>query len=169
MNKYLIIALLVSFSFLGNAQDTENLSRKEKKALKKAKMIEETKALLDSKVYLFDPNRALPSGMRSINLDGTFFAKINKDTLNCYLPYYGRAYSVDYGSNEGPLNFTQPIQNYSMEESKKGYTVKFNVKNKNDNINFMFTISETGSASLNLNSTNRQSISYHGIIEKPEN
>ncbi|MDB4581545.1 DUF4251 domain-containing protein [Draconibacterium sp.] len=168
MNKTILIAVLI-FAFIGgNAQETEKLSRKEKKALKEAKQIEETKALLDNKVYVFSPTQALPSSMRSRNLDGSFSAKINNDTIDCYLPFYGRAYSADYGSSDGPFTFTLPIENYTMENSKKGYMVKFEVKNKNDNINFMFQIGETGSATLNLTSTNRQSISYYGNIEKPD-
>ena len=123
--------------------------------------------MLVAKSYIFSPNQAIPSGMRSRNLDGSFSAKIHNDTIDCYLPFYGRAYSAGYGSTDGPFTFKLPINNYTMEESKKGYMVKFDVKNKNDNINYTFQIGETGSTTLSLTSTNRQSISYYGNLEKP--
>jgi len=168
MNKTILIAILVFAFIAGHAQENEKLSRKERKALKEKQRIEEVKTLLNDKVYVFKPTTALPSGGRSRNLDGTFSAKINKDTLDCYLPFFGRAYSVEYGSTTGPFTFTLPIDEYSMEESKKGYKVELKVKNKNDNMTFMFQIGETGSASLNINSTNRQFMSYNGNIEKPD-
>lgn len=168
MNKTILIVVLVFAFMAGHSQETEKLSRKEKKALKEAQKTEEIKALLDDKNYVFSPTQALPSGMRSRNLDGSFRAKIHNDTIDCYLPFYGRAYSASYGSTDGPFTFTLPIEKYTMENSKKGYMVKFNVKNQNDNISFMFQIGETGSTTLNLTSTNRQTISYYGNIEEPD-
>ena len=165
----LLFTLVLAFTLLaGHAQETEKLSRKERKALQEKQQIEEVKTLLNDKEYVFNPRTALPSGGRSRNLDGTFRAKISNNTIDCYLPFYGRAYSANYGSSEGPFTFTLPIEDYKMEDSKKGYKVEFNVKNQNDRITFLFQISETGTATLNLNSTNRQAISYHGNIEKPD-
>lgn len=167
MKKILIITMLV-FSFVaGNAQQTKKQKRKAEKAEKEANLIAEIKTLLESKVYVFSATQALPSGMRNVNLDTSYNLKINNDTAACYLPFYGRAYSAGYGTGEGPFDFTLPIENYKFEQAKKGgYQVQFDVKNKNDNLNFSFQIGSTGSTSLVIISTNRQSISFHGDIEK---
>lgn len=167
MRKIIIISMLI-FSIVGAyAQDSNKKSKKEKRAEKEAIKIEETKALLESKVYVFSATQALPSGMRSVNLDSSYDVKVNNDTIICYLPFYGRAYSAGYGSGEGPFNFTLPNENYTIKRTKKdGYEVKFDVKNKNDNLNFNIQIGRTGSSSLIITSTNRQSISYYGNIEK---
>jgi hypothetical protein len=164
-NILLIIGLIFSLVTV-NAQDDKKQSRKEKKATKEAAQIEEVKSLLESKMYTFSATQALPSGMRSVNLDGSFSAKIKNDSIFCYLPFYGRAYSASYGSSDGPFTFDLPMENYDMKKSDKGYDIKFDVKNKNDHINFNLKIGVTGSSSLILTSTNRQSISYHGNIEK---
>lgn len=169
MKKIIFLAFLV-FAIIGvNAQDSKKQTRKEKRAAKEAKKIEQTKALLESKDYVFSATQALPSGGRSVNLDGSFDMKIENDEVVCYLPFYGRAYSAGYGSGEGPFDFTQPIENYTIENEKKGgYLVKFEVNNKNDHINFTLNIGSTGSASLIVISTNRESINFYGDIEADE-
>ena len=169
MKNVLIITILV-FSFVSlNAQDSKKQTRKEKRAEREAIKIEQTKTLLENKIYVFTASQAIPSGMRSINLSSSFDAKIENDTIICYLPFYGKAYTASYGGSESPMDFTQPIENYTFEKTKKGgYMVKFDVNNKNDRLNFIFQIANTGSASLNVISTNRQSMSYYGDIEKVE-
>jgi hypothetical protein len=42
------------------------------------------------------------------------------------------------------------------------------VKNGNDKLDFSFYISENGSATLSVSSTNRQSINYNGDIVKTD-
>ena len=61
--------------------------------------------------------------------------------------------------------FDAPIEDYSVSDAKKGgYTIKFRAKNKNDIIEYTFNVSSNGSASLSVNSTKRQHISYHGKL-----
>lgn len=165
MKKIIFLAILIIAVIGVNAQNSKKQTRKEKRAAKEAKKIEQTKALLESKNYVFEATQALPSGMRTVNLDGSYDIKIEGDEVICYMPFYGRAYSAGYGGGEGPFDFTLPIKNYKKEDAKKGgYQVQFDVKNKNDNINFSFQIGNTGSASLVVTSTNRESISFYGDI-----
>lgn len=168
--KKIILSIFLAFAITGvHAQNSKKQTRKEKRAIKDAKTIEQTKALLDSKDYVFSATQVLPSSMQSVNLDSSYDVKIENDEVICYLPFYGRAYSAGYGSGEGPFNFTLPIKNYTLENEKKGgYLVKFEVINKSDYLNFTFHISSTGSASLSISSTNRESISFYGDIEADE-
>ncbi len=168
MKNILIVGILLFAISSLQAQDTKKLTRKEKKAVREAKQIEQTKTVLENKAYVFSATQAIPSGMRSVNLTSSFDARVENDTIFCYLPFYGRAYSAAYGSNQSPMDFTQPIEDYEFEKNKKGYLVKFSVNNKNDRLNFSFQIADTGSASLSVTSTNRQSISYYGNIEEIE-
>ena len=62
--------------------------------------------------------------------------------------------------------FDKPFETCDMEKAKKGYEVKVTVKNSNDRLDFSFYISENGSTTLSVSSTNRQSISYYGDIVK---
>ncbi len=168
MKNIIIFALLIFAINTTNAQETKKQTRKEKRAEKEALKIEQTKSVLENEVYVFNATQALPMGMRNVNLTSSYDARIENDTVFCFLPYFGKAHTAAYGSTQSPMDFTQPIENYKFEKTKKGYMVKFDVSNKNDRLNFTFQIAETGSTSLNVNSTNRSSISYYGNIEKVE-
>ncbi|QGY47899.1 DUF4251 domain-containing protein [Maribellus comscasis] len=163
---FVILVLLIPFALV-NAQ--ENKSRKERKAEKELQKKEKIKNLIDSQSFVFSASHALPMGGSSIALNHYFNAKIEGDSVYSYLPYYGVAYSAQYGQNKSPFNFDKPMEDYSVEKEKDGYLIKFDTKNGNDYINYTIRVSESGYASLNITSTNRQSISFTGIIEPVEN
>ena len=169
MMKNIMIVGILLFAFMATqAQDTKKMSRKERKAAREAKLIEETKTALENKDFVFSATQMLPSGARSRSLTSTYDVRVKNDTIICYLPYMGTAHMASYGGNESPMDFTQPIEKYQFEKTKKGYEIKFSVNNKSDRLNFFFQIADNGSSSLSVNSTNRSSISYIGNIEKPE-
>jgi len=153
---------------LVNAQQTDNKSKKELRAEKKAKQIEEIKALVNSKTFVFDATTVNPMKGRTRNLTTDYDVKITKDSIYSYLPYFGVAYTASYGGIDSPMIFEKPFETYDMENTKNGYNVTVSVKNGNDRLEFNFYISETGSTSLNVSSVNRQSISYNGNLEKIE-
>jgi hypothetical protein len=166
MKHLLILSLFLFSSVLMQAQD-KKMSRKERKAAKKAEQIEKTKALIEAETWQFSANQMLPSQGKSRTLTTAYSVILKDTTVDSYLPYFGRAYRADYGSTESPMIFKSDISDYSIEDWKKGgWIIKFTAKNKNDIINFIFTIGETGSASLSVNSTNRQNISYYGDLEE---
>ena len=163
-NFVLLLIVLLSATTI-NAQEQQKKSRKEIRAEKKAALIEQTKKLVESKNFEFVAQRAMPTGGKTISIT-SFGAQLKGDTIDSYLPYYGRAYTADYGSSTSPLNFTSPIENYSETKNKKGYQIEFKARRGTDNITYHFQIFEDGSASLNINSTNRQPISFSGRIEE---
>lgn len=167
-NIFIITLILFSVVFV-NAQEKEKKSRKQIRAEREAKKIADTKSMLETKAFVFTPSQAIPTGMRSVNLTSSFDAKIKNDSIYCYLPYYGTSHTASYGSNQSPMDFNLPILKYTSEPAKKGgWTIKFDVKNKSDLLNFTFKISETGTTSLNVTSTSRASISYYGDLGKLE-
>lgn len=164
MKNAILIVLLILSVLVVSGQEKEKKSRKEKKAEKNAELIEQTKNLVDSKNFVFVPRTANPMSGKAITLTGGYDLTLNNDSVTSYLPYYGRAYSAAYGV-ENPMRFNLPVSDYTSEKTKKGYEVRFSVKNANDLINLTFHIMETGSATLQVNSTNRQGISYYGVLE----
>lgn len=164
---FLSLVLLLSVLFV-NSQEVKKQSRKERRAAREAKKIEEIKTLLDNKTWVFEVNQAIPMAGQAVNVNGSFDAKIKNDSIFSYLPFYGEAYVGEIGSSEGPFDFEQPILNYSFKKTKKGYHIKFDVRNKSDYLSFFFHIGRTGSASLNIQSRNRQSMSFYGEIRKEE-
>ncbi len=168
MKNIIILAFLILAIISVNAQDSEKKSKKELKAEKNARLAEETKALVDSKTFVFDARTVNPMRGGTRTLTTQYEVRVENDSLFSYLPYFGRAYSVDYGSTESPMTFDSPIVDYSSKEAKEGYTIKIKVKKGSDNMDYTFQVSETGSTVLSVNSTNRQAISYYGEIKKKE-
>ena len=150
----LLLALLVGIPTL-SAQ-----SKKEKKEQKK----EAVKKLIESENYKIDVNIAMPMRGRSIPLTSSYSLEIRNDSVISYLPYYGRAYSIPYGGGDG-LNFKAVLKEYSMKMDKKGNAViEFIARNPEDRYEYRVKVFPNGSASIDVNMQNRQSISFQGEL-----
>ncbi|WP_297093694.1 DUF4251 domain-containing protein [uncultured Draconibacterium sp.] len=164
MKKIILLSFLI-FSIVAVQAQDKKLTRKEKKAQREAMLTEQTKKLVAANAWQFNATQMLPSSGRSRTLSTPYNVVLKDGEVDSYLPYFGRAYSADYGSTDSPMIFEAPISDYSVEDAKKGgYTIKFSAKNKNDNVEYTFAVSANGSASLRVNSTNRQFISYQGDL-----
>ena len=135
-------------------------SKKEKKEQKK----EAVKKLIESENYKIDVNTAMPMRGRSIPLTSSYSLEIRNDSVISYLPYYGRAYSIPYGGGDG-LNFKAVLKEYSMKMDKKGNAViEFIARNPEDRYEYRIKVFPNGSASIDVNMQNRQSISFQGEL-----
>jgi hypothetical protein len=166
MKNILIIVLIFVLTMNVSSQETQKKSKKELKAEKKEQQMQEIKALVESKNFVFDARNANPMGARSINLTTDYDVKITNDSIYSYLPYFGVSHSAVYGGTESPMIFSKPFESITTEEVKNGYLIKVAVKNGSDRLDFSFNISVTGSTSLSVSSMNRQAISYFGEVVK---
>ncbi len=160
----LSIMLLVGINFV-YGQKLNKQSRKERREALEAQRIEEVKTLINDKTWIFKVNTAVPLAGPAISVNGSFDVELVNDTVVSYLPFFGIGYLGDIGKNEGPFDFTKPIKNYSFKKEKKVYRIKFEVINEKDYLTFFFDIGITGSTTLSINSRNRQTMSFYGIIE----
>jgi hypothetical protein len=122
-----------------------------------------------AKEFVFKAQTVMPMSGGSKQLTTENDVKFLGDSIVSYLPYFGRAYNASYGSSDGGINFTSTKFDYKAKAGKKGawnITVKPNDVKDIQEMNF--TISENGSASLNVTSHNRQPISFYGHIIKPK-
>ena len=146
--KNIIFTMILLFSFFTvNAQDSGK-SRKERKAEKEAKKAEQIKNLLENETFVFNATHVIPMGGGSKYLNYDYDVEVKGDTINSYLPFYGIAYHVDYGSTNLAFDFEKPIEKYKMEKEKNGYLVELKHKNGMDHVNFTFHISELGYTTL---------------------
>jgi hypothetical protein len=164
--KNIIVSLILilgvtSFSYAQQNERNRRESRSERKENKKEKI----KSLLEDNTFVFKPTHAIPMSGGSIYLNHSYDTKIKGDTLTSYLPFFGVAYHAEYGARRSALDFTQPVENMEIKTTRKGYQVSLNVRNKMDHLTYTFFVSEQGHATLNVNSTNRQSISFYGTID----
>ena len=164
MKNLILIALLAISVFSVESQETEKRSKKELKAEKKAQQMEEIKAIVESKNFVFDARNATPMSGRSINLTSEYIVRVTNDSIFSYLPYQGVSHSAVFGGTDSPMIFSQPVETYKIERTKNGYLVKLSVNNRTDNLNFSFHISQTKLTNLSVSSINRQPMSYSGEI-----
>jgi hypothetical protein len=157
-----LVALFALILIAGFAQETNKKPTKEEQKAEKQKQIE---AMVNAKEFVFVGRTALPTGYKSVNLTtNTNYVKFYPDTIDSYMPYYGRAYSnVGYGGDTG-LKFTGKADEYTVTKGKKNYQVNAVVKTNKDSFRISLSVSFEGSATLTINSNNRSPISYNGDI-----
>lgn len=159
--KKILVLLLVLIVQLPNLSAQ---SKKEKEEQKKAIV----KELIVSENYKIDVTTAYPMRGRSIPLTSPYSLEIRNDSVISHLPYFGRAYSIPYGGGNG-LIFKTLLKEYTMDMDKKGRArIKFKARNPEDQYEFNVTIYDNGSASIDVNMQNRQSINFMGNLFVPE-
>jgi len=127
---------------------------------------QEIKELIQSKNFMFRAQVVLPSNGSSRVITSDYDMQLIKDSIAVYLPYFGRAYSASFGTAEGGVRLNTSKFDYKIKNRRKGGW-EITIDPQTSDIREMYLIvSPKGSATLNVTSTNRQSISYHGIILK---
>lgn len=128
---------------------------------------EETKQAILSDQWIFVAQSAIPQGGRSRMLTTRYEMRVSKDTINAYLPYFGRSYSgAGAMTNPNPLDFKSVDFSINREENKKsGWRVTIKTKDINAIQSMMLELYENGSANLNVTLTDRTPISFIGTVE----
>ncbi len=123
------------------------------------------KNLITSGKYVFEAQSAMPLRGQVRQLTYGFDLRISKDTLISYLPYFGRAYVAPINPSDGGINFTSTSFDYTVKARRKGgWDVEIQTEDQKDNKRMMLKIQESGYASLQVTSNDRQPISFNGII-----
>lgn len=153
------LLLVVSFAIISIHADAQN----------KAQKNEQIKKLLESKIFVFTAQSATPMSGSMIQLNSEYFLRVNKDSLESHLPYYGVAYQARFGSTESPLHFTSTDFSLTMKESKRGLIeITIRPKKPDDPDQISLSVTSGGYATLRVISMNRQPISFYGTIAAPD-
>ena|SRR5215471_3223073 len=127
------------------------------------------KKMVADKHYVFKAETVMPMGGTTRHLSTDYDVKITKDTVQAYLPYFGRAYSAPIGQSEGGIIFLSKNFEYTVTDKKGGWDITIKPKDVRDVQQLNFSIFNNGSTNLNVTSTNRQPISFGGHIDPPDN
>lgn len=123
------------------------------------------KKLIESKQFVFHAQTAIPSSGMSKPLTSDYDLKVTTDKVVSYLPFYGRAYSLPYGSTDGGFNFTTTKFEYTSSGTKKGgWNVTIKPKDVPDFREFSLSLSKSGYGTLQVMTNNRQPMSFTGYI-----
>jgi Domain of unknown function (DUF4251) len=127
---------------------------------------EETlKTMVESKQFGFHVQTAIPSGGSSRQLTSDYDLKVYPERVVSYLPFFGRAYSLPYGSGQGGFEFTSAKFSYSYTPRKKGgWEIRVKPTDIPDFREFSLTVSAGGYGTLQAFSNNRQPISFTGYM-----
>ena len=137
-----------------------------KKQLREKARAAEVQKLLESRRFSFKAQSVQPMRGGTINLTSNYDLTIKKDTIQSYLPYYGRAYSAPLNPTESPLTFNSTNFTYTEVNGKKG-SKEITIELKDQSLNvrkFYLSVSAQGYATLQTINTNRDPISFNGYI-----
>ena len=157
IKKYsrLLWVAMIAFALLPLTTEAQN--KKDKK--------EQIKLIVEPQNYVFKAQTALPTGGATRPLTSDYDLRISKDTILSDLPYFGRAFTAPLNPSEGPLRFTSTDFQYAVANRKKGgWDVTSTPKDVTDPRQINMSIFDNGTASVMVNSYNRQPISFNGYI-----
>lgn len=121
---------------------------------------------LAAKTFTFKAQTAWPLRGNVVQLTPGFDMKVLGDSINTYLPYFGRAYQASYNGNGG-ISFTSTRFDYRLKENNKGgWELLIKPVDVKDIQQLIYTVSTNGYATLQVFSNSRQAISFYGVIEK---
>ncbi|OIQ28492.1 MAG: hypothetical protein BM564_08805 [Bacteroidetes bacterium MedPE-SWsnd-G2] len=165
MKKYIIgLGLILLSITIGNAQ-----TKAEKKAEKELLTTQEFKNILKvvkSKSYEFEGEWATTQGGRRVNIfNNTNSLKMDGSHSKADLPFFGVVTGGGYNLSPG-IEFDDDISDYSMSINQKKHriNIKYKVRSKAELYHVNITVFHSGRASVNINSTYRNTMTYDGEI-----
>jgi hypothetical protein len=165
--RILILIVIISANILSAfPQDKPAKLTKEEKKAQKAKEVEE---LMNSKVFVFTGDYALPTGARQVNLaSNPNYMKFEPDMIVSEMPFFGTAYSTTgYGTDTG-VRFKSKPEKYEIKKGKKGWDIEAVVTDQVDSYKIYLSVSSSGNAQLSISCNRRSAISYTGSISPVE-
>jgi hypothetical protein len=116
--------------------------------------------------FTFEALTAQSMRFNLVHLSPDYTLKVSKDTLKAYLPYFGQAYTAPLNSTEGGIKFTSTKFERKVVLGKHvgNWKITFKTLDTPEPLNLYLEIWGNGSAHLNVNDPNRQSISFDGEL-----
>ncbi|SHN17424.1 DUF4251 domain-containing protein [Chitinophaga sp. CF418] len=122
--------------------------------------------MIMARSYVFKAQTVMPtSPTMNRQLTSDYDVKFSPDTIISYLPYFGRAYNAPMDPTKGGIQFTSTKFDYTQTARKKGgWDIVIKPHDTQDTRLMSLSVSETGYASLQVISNNRQPITFNGYI-----
>lgn len=129
---------------------------------------EELRTLISTGDYEIENQWAIPQNGTMIDLVGNSnFIRFKGDSVSLFLPYFGVRHSGgDYRGREGGITYKGPVKELVISEDvdKQRILVEFEADQGSENYNFRITLFSNGISNTNVNSSERNSISYRGTV-----
>lgn len=167
--KNILFILLVFVSLSANAQTDKATTQRIVEA--KHFTFVATSAMPMSSTELNSILSSMPGGSGgNINLTGgNYDIRISPDSIITYLPYYGRAFNAPMDQDENGYKFTSTKFAFKSNPRKKGgWDIIIIPQDGKEKVSMNLTVSVSGYASLVVNSSSKQSITYNGYLAEPK-
>lgn len=160
MKNYILIFIML-FGFT-----SVNLHAQDTKKKKQEAISQHIQAAIDSGKFVFKAQSATPSKGGVIQLTSGYQMNVSPEEIVSELPYYGRAFSGGYGGSDGGIKFTSKVFDYSVKPKKKGgWDVTIIPSDVSQIVKIFLSVTGSGYATMRITSTDRDAISYSGVIE----
>ncbi|HOG24581.1 MAG TPA: DUF4251 domain-containing protein [Bacteroidales bacterium] len=128
---------------------------------------EQVKSIVESGQFVILFDRANPATGRSVMLSPYYEMRFDSTRVSAYLPYFGRSHTAPADPRKLAIELENAeVQTQTSFNERKGYTIVFTSKTEtNENITFYLKITLSGMATLSINSSTRQSITYLGNLK----
>ena len=155
----LLLVMMMTTLLMGCATTQERAQQRENTARQVAQAISERK--LKVEVHSMMTQRY---GAHRVTPD--FYLLLRGDTLDSYLPFFGRAYgAVPYSTPSQGLNFTSPIEKMRTTELKHdGVRMEMEVSSQEDRYRYQLDIYPNGSAYIYVRAQERDAVSFDGEL-----
>lgn len=162
MKSHTIFALL-AICFISGPLFSQNKEEMAKPSVKTPKTFE---ASMMSKTFEFVAITAFPLGQSPKDLAGSNYSiSFTPELIASHLPFYGTGHSGMALQRDKGMRFKGAPENFTVEKTERGYEVKAKVTDENDIFSISLTVSNSRTATLNISSNNRSSISYYGEVK----
>lgn len=121
---------------------------------------------VETKKYTFIAQTANPMRGRNIQLTSLYDLRVSGDSVIASLPYFGRAFTAPINPSDNGINFSSVVSDYQSLFRKKRWEIRIRPKDVPNVSEMNLTIYPNGRASLQVNSNNRQPISFSGILSE---
>ena len=162
MKKWIVTLLAAALAV--SACGILSSETREEKAAREAREAQMVRQGVEAGDFSIDIDRMYP--LRGTSKTVTNYSvKVKDGVLYSHLPFIGQAWRVPYGGGHA-LNFDEKIGNYSVLQTREGgYEIRIYVKTDEDEHLYRITLFDNGRASLDVQSGNRDRISYSGIFD----
>ncbi len=161
--KLKVILCFVFILMMNSVFAQEKVSKKEKKRVQ----YKETLNLINSGEFIFEANKALEHGGRTISLTSNpNFLIISEENVEADLPFFGQMYQIVNPTGDVGLKFEGPVVDYNVKQNddKLRIEIRFKVKSKSEMFTCSLNISYSGSATLGIDCNTRSHIRYDGKV-----
>ncbi|MBA2745955.1 MAG: DUF4251 domain-containing protein [Flavisolibacter sp.] len=122
--------------------------------------------LLESGNYAFIAQTMSPSRATPTTIAGSGYGlRLTNDSLSVLLPFFGRAFDASVNRTGGPIEVNTRAFESNKTRKNKRWEISFSPAASTQVRQLFLSVSDNGYASLQVISTNRETVSFNGTVE----